>query len=62
MKKNLYTIEQVQKKYNGKYILINRILDWNSGDVRIEVLKTSNIIKENYCLGQDVGTNKAYTR
>lgn len=62
MNKNLLTIEQVQKKYKKKYVLINRILDWSSGDVRIQVLKTSNTIKENMCLGEDVGTNMAYRR
>ena len=62
MKKNLLTIDQVQKKYKGKYVMINRILDWESGDVRIEVLKTSNIMRENMCLGEDVGTNMAYRR
>ena len=62
MNRKLLTLDQVQKKYKDIYVSINRIMDWESSDVRFEVLKTSKVIKENMTLGQDVGTNMAYRR
>jgi len=57
-----YTLEQVQKKYKGKYVDVYRFMDWNAGEVRFEVRKVSKTIHENMTLGEDVGTPLAYTR
>lgn len=62
MKTKLLTLEQVQKKYNNIYVDVYRILDYKSGEARFEIRKTSKTIRENMTLGQDVGTNMAYTR
>lgn len=58
----LYTQEQIQKKYKNIYVDVYRILDYQSGEVRFELRKTSKTILENMTLGQDVGTEMAYRR
>ena len=60
--KKLLTQSQIQKKYKGKYIEITRHFDYPTGNVMFEVHKTSNVIRENMTLGEDVGTPLAYTR
>ncbi len=62
MQTKKYTIDQIRKKYNNIYIDVYRTLDYSTGDVMFEVRATSKKIKENMTLGQDVGTNLAYTR
>ena len=57
-----YTLKEIQTKYNGKYVDVYRVLDYSAGDVRFEVRKVYNTIHENTTLGQDVGTELAYTR
>lgn len=57
-----YTLEQVQNKFRNKYVDVYRVLDYSSGDVRFEVRKVYDTIHENSTLGQDVGTELAYTR
>lgn len=56
------TQEQIQKKYKNVYVDVYRTFDYQSGEVMFEIRKTSKTIRENMTLGQDVGTNKAYTR
>ena len=56
------TQEQVNRKYRDVYVDVYRTLDYTSGDVRFEVRRSSKIIRENMTLGQDVGTELAYTR
>ena len=56
------TLSQVQNKYHGKYIEVTRHFDYGAGGVTFTVHKASKVIKENMTLGQDLGTNLAYTR
>lgn len=56
------TLEQVQKKYKNKYILVSYSYDYSEGCNMYIVHKVSNVIKENMTLGQDVGTLLAYRR
>jgi len=57
-----YTLEQVQKKFRDKYVDVYRLLDYSSGEVRFEIRNVYRTIHENSTLGQDVGTELAYTR
>jgi hypothetical protein len=57
-----YTQKEINTKYKDKYIDVYRFLDYSAGDVRFEVRKVYETIHENCTLGQDVGTELAYTR
>lgn len=58
----LFTQEQIQKKYKGKYVEVYRTLDWKTGEAMFEIRKVSKFIRENMTLGEDVGTSMAYRR
>lgn len=60
--KKLLTLEEVNKKYKDIYVDVYRTLDYQSGEARFEIRKTSKVIRENMTLGQDVGTENAYRR
>ncbi len=62
MNKKLLTLEQVQKRYKGKYIEVREIMDWNNHTTMYEVFNSSSTIKENMTLASDLGTNMAYRR
>lgn len=57
MNKKLLTLDQVQKKYKGKYIEVSK----NSGGL-YTVYKSSNTIRENMTLAADLETSMAYRR
>ena len=61
-KTKLLTLKEVQTKYKDIYICVNRVLDYDSGGLRFIVTNRSRTIKENMSLGQDIGTEIAYTR
>ena len=54
--------QQVNKKYRGKYVEILSTYDYSLGIELYEVIKVSSTIRENMCLGEDVGTSLAYCR
>lgn len=56
------TKQQVNKKYNGKYVEVTQTYDYTNQCEMYEVTKTSPTIRENMTLGQDVGTNLMYCR
>ncbi len=62
MTQKIYTLEQVQMKFKDIYIDVYRKLDYASGEVRFEIRARSKTVRENMTLGQDVGTELAYTR
>ena len=62
MQTKQYTLEQLQKKFKDVYVDVYRKFDWSTNELVFEVRKTSKVIKENMTLGQDVGTELAYTR
>ena len=56
------TKQQVNKKYKGKYVEILSTYDYSLGIELYEVIKVSSTIRENMCLGEDVGSSLAYCR
>ena len=62
MQTKQYTLEQLQKQFKDVYVDVYRKFDWSTNELVFEVRKTSKVIKENMTLGQDVGTELAYTR
>lgn len=60
--KKRYTLKQVQNKFRDKYVDVYRVFDYSSGDVMFEIKKVYDTIHENTTLGQDLGTELAYTR
>lgn len=67
-KQKKYTAEQINKKYNNKYITIYPLHNeyWNDKTNKYqtvyEVRKVYSEIHENTTLGQDVGTQLEYKR
>lgn len=57
MTTKILTLEQVQKKYKGKYIEVRKRYDG-----LYEVSKSYSVNHENTTLGEDVGTSQAYRR
>lgn len=58
----LYTKEQINKKYKGRYVEINKKYDYWGGQWMYEVCKSYREIHENTTLGEDVGTIYEYRR
>ena len=56
------TKEQVNKKYQGKYVEFIRSYDYGKQKDFYEIIKTSKDIRENMTLGEDVGTSMEYCR
>ena len=56
------TKSQVHKKYVNRYIEFNSTYDYSKQEWLYEVNKTSDTIRENMTLGQDVGTALEYCR
>ena len=56
------TKSQINKKYNGIYVEISSSYDYSTQSYLYTVIKTSKVIRENMCLGKDVGTSYAYRR
>jgi len=57
-----YTLEQIRKKYNDKYIDISKSYNYKTREDVYEVRKVYSEIHENTTLGQDVGTDMEYRR
>ena len=56
------TQKQVNKKYNGVYVEINKSYDYSTSQRMYEVIKKSKYIRENMTLWQDVWTSMEYCR
>jgi hypothetical protein len=56
------TLQQVQKKYHGKYIEVYECPFNEKGEALYEVRKAYSDIHENTTLAEDLGTNNAYRR
>ena len=56
------TKEQVNKKYEGRYVELYRTYDYEKQCDMYEIRKTSKEIRENMTLGEDVGTDMEYRR
>jgi hypothetical protein len=56
------TQKQVNTKYRYRYIEFTQTYDYTKQERLYEIVKTSNTIRENMTLGQDVWTDMAYTR
>lgn len=53
---------EVNKKYRGKYIDISKIYDYSMREWIYTVNRAYRDIHENTTLGEDVGTDREYTR
>ncbi len=60
--KKLLTAEQINKKYNNRYVEVSQTYNYEKQYFEYNVLKTSSVIKENMTLGQDLGTELEYRR
>jgi len=56
------TKEQVNEKYKNKYVEFSSTYDHSNELYLYEIIKVSKAIRENMTLGQDVGTEREYTR
>lgn len=56
------TKEQINKKYQGKYVKIGKTFDTTNKVWMYEVWKTYKEIHEDTTLGEDVGTSLEYRR
>jgi len=56
------TQQQVNKKYQGRYIEFTQTWDHKNDRWEYEVHKTYKDIRENTTLGEDVGTSMEYRR
>lgn len=56
------TKSQVNKKYKGKYVEFLSRFDYSKKVYYYKIIRTSNVIRENMTLGEDVGTSLEYTR
>jgi len=56
------TKKQINKKYFGRYVEINKTYDYINQCWDYKVIKTFKDIHENTTLGQDVGTELEYRR
>jgi hypothetical protein len=60
--KGVYTKEQVNKKYKGKYISFNQTFNYNTNQYEYDNIKVYKSIHEDTTLGEDVGTDYEYRR
>jgi len=56
------TKEQVNKKYQGKYVEVRKTYCYEEQRWYYEVLRVYREIHENTTLGEDVGTDNEYRR
>jgi hypothetical protein len=53
----IYTQQQINKKYKGRYIEFIRTYDYTNNQDLYEIIKTSKNERENMTLGEYVGTS-----
>lgn len=56
------TAKEIKRKYKDKYLDIYEVFDYDTKQSKYEIRKVYDTIHENTTLGQDVGTELAYTR
>ena len=57
------TKEEVHRKYKDRYVSFDQEPFWSVKERReYRILKVFKVIRENTTLGQDVGTEREYTR